>query len=62
MIIYPEKKTHKFLLLLNILNDYFKSDFCCSAPIEGAVGGCLRMNINTITKAIAVAKKIPAYK
>jgi hypothetical protein len=42
------------------LNDYFKSVFSCSAPIDGAVGGYLRMKMNTNTKEIAAAKNYPA--
>jgi len=57
----PEKNTHRFLFFLSILNDYFRSVFCCSAPIEGGVGGSLRMNMKTNANAMAAATSYPAY-
>lgn len=38
------------------------SDFCCSAPIDGGVGGYFLINMNTSINAIADAKNYPAYK
>lgn len=57
---YAVKNIHKFLLLRNILNDYFISVFYCSAPIEGGVGGYFLINKYIKTKAIADAKNYPA--
>lgn len=57
---YPVKNIHKFLSLRKILNDYFKSVFYCYAPIDGGVGGYLRMKRYTKINAIAEAKNYPA--
>lgn len=55
-MIYPEKNTHKLRSFLSNFRDYLKSDFCCSAPKDGGVGGYFLMNMNIRIKAMAEAR------